>query len=329
MSIQPASTGCASAAREAGEPLAGTAPVATCWILIEQSGPWGKKALLESRLDPIFGQSLMDKAAGTGVSILLVRHCDRLERLATAGATRVWVAHTAPGATLLRHGTMTDLGAILDWDFAGLAAGALPPFGVVTTEPLLLVCTHSGRDSCCAIHGRALITGLLNEVSVPDRDFIWECSHIGGHRFAPTVMSLPGGAVFGRLDLPAALDVFSQSRSLTLTLENYRGRTCFTSPLQVAEIVVRQNAGIYGRDVLDALRVIDGRALPMPAMAAVPNGQSSLVSEVRHTDGRAWQVNLRREELSQPRPKSCGIDPTTAIIWRSVGLAEVTPWHSQ
>ena len=318
---------CSSAAREVGEPLAGTAPVATCWILIEQPGPWGKNALLDARLEPGVGELIKGRAECTGVSILLVRHPDRLDPASTNAGKNVWVVHTSPGATRMRHGIMHDVSVIADWDFSELAAGALPPFGVSTSEPLLLVCTHSGRDACCAIHGRALITELLEKISLEDRAFIWESSHIGGHRFAPTVMSLPCGAVFGRLTVDNAIEVFSGSQRCLLTLENYRGRTCYSPPLQVAEIAVRQHMGIYERDVLDVLRVIDDRALPMPALAQLPAVGESLVAEVRHEDGRAWQVNLRCEELAQPRPQSCGVEATNAAIWRSVGLTEAKPWH--
>ncbi|MDA3022635.1 MAG: sucrase ferredoxin [Actinomycetota bacterium] len=319
---------CSTAALEAGEPLAGTAPIATSWILIEQRGPWGKEALLDSRLSGDLGQTLKIKVTGTGVNILLVRHPDRLARNPHDEDPFVWVAHTCPGATQMRRGTMSNLDAITDWDFAELAAGSLPPFGVTTNEPLFLVCTHSGRDACCALHGRALITDLHQSLSAAERESIWECSHIGGHRFAPTVMSLPGGAVYGRLTAAAALTVFVNSHALTLTLDNFRGRTCFAQPLQVAEITVRQSAAIYERDVLDVLRVIDGRALAMPPMAELPGLGSSLVAEVRHADGRAWRVNLRREELAQSRPKSCGQEHTTANIWRSTGVAQVAPWSA-
>lgn len=318
---------CASAALEVGEPLAGTAPVATCWVLIEQPGPWGKQALVDSHLDPVLGQILKDRTEGTGVSVLLVRHPDRLERATGSDSRNVWIVHTSPGATRMRHGTMSDLTVIAGWDFTDMAAGALPPFGVSIVAPLLLVCTHSGRDPCCALHGRALITDLLRSVSAADREFIWESSHIGGHRFAPTVLSLPCGAVFGRLTVDDALAVYSDSQLSHLPLDNYRGRSCFTHPLQVAEIVVRQSLGIYERDVLDALRVIDGRPVPMPVMAALPGVGSSLVAEVRHVDGRAWQVNLRREELAEPRAESCGVEPTKVFTWRSVGVAAVTPWQ--
>ncbi|OEV07469.1 sucrase ferredoxin, partial [Streptomyces nanshensis] len=53
---------CATASRDLAEPLAGTAATARTWLLIEQPGPWGRKALTQSRLDPDLGQAL-DAAA--------------------------------------------------------------------------------------------------------------------------------------------------------------------------------------------------------------------------------------------------------------------------
>ncbi|MBV9923283.1 MAG: hypothetical protein JOY78_20875 [Pseudonocardia sp.] len=54
-------------------------------------------------------------------------------------------------------------------------------------DPLLLVCTHGRRDRCCALDGRALVRALV-EAGEPD---VWECSHLSGHRFAPTALVLP------------------------------------------------------------------------------------------------------------------------------------------
>ena len=78
------------------------------------------------------------------------------------------------------------------------------------------MCTHSRRDQCCAQHGRALLTGLLDQNS-PLRDRIWECSHIGGHRFAPVTLSLPCGIVHGRMNIPegvAMLALLGQGKVL-------------------------------------------------------------------------------------------------------------------
>ena len=47
----PETLPCASLSRALGEPLLGTASRVRGWVLLEQPGPWGREAVLQSRLD--------------------------------------------------------------------------------------------------------------------------------------------------------------------------------------------------------------------------------------------------------------------------------------
>ena len=321
---------CSSVSREIGEPLAGTAPVATCWLIIEQAGPWGRQSLLDSHMDKDLGRALTDLAESSGVRILLARHPDRSERtmLPTpkedSHLRNVWISHTSPGATRMRHGLMSDLTVLTTWDFAAISRGALPAFGESTTEPLTLICTQSGRDSCCAIHGRALLAEVISRVEPAERPTWWECSHIGGHRFAPTALSLPGGTVFGRLTPANMLRIHSDAKQGLLPTASYRGRSAFPPPFQVAEIAVREAAAVRERDSLDVLRVVDGRPVPVNLTA---DFGSSVMAEVRHQDGRSWHVNVRRVVLGNSRPESCGADAVDVQVWRAEGMSTVSPWR--
>ena len=129
---------------------------------------------------------------------------------------------------LLRHAVLESLAPLADWDLSAIAAGSLPAIGSVTREPLLLVCTHGKRDRCCAVNGRALLTSLLDAASPDQRERIWECSHVGGHRFSPVTVSLPSGAVHGRLGAdraPDLLERLDQDRVLILlNYVNYQGQ---------------------------------------------------------------------------------------------------------
>ena len=73
------------------------------------------------------------------------------------------------------------------------------PLPGVPAPPALLVCTHAERDPCCGTDGRALVDALA-AAGVPD---VWECSHLGGHRFAATALVLPTGYLYGHLDSTA------------------------------------------------------------------------------------------------------------------------------
>ncbi len=69
----------------------------------------------------------------------------------------------------------------------------------------LFVCTHGSRDLCCARFGLAAYR-YLEERTASQTDLrIYRCSHTGGHRFAPTLIDMPHGVYWGRMD-EAALD---------------------------------------------------------------------------------------------------------------------------
>ena len=323
------SAACSAGSLAASEPLAGTASVAQSWVVIEQPGPWGRQALTDSHLDPLIGESLVAASADSGTTVLLARHPDRLERDNMSGpgaATRnVWVAHTAPGHTRMRHGMTADLSEIASWDFHAIANGSLPSFGSATKDSLLLICTHSGRDQCCAVLGRRLMGETMDRLERHERATVWEASHIGGHRFAPTALSLPSGTVYGRLDLDDVLRIRADDEQRILSTRNYRGRSAFPQPLQVAEIAIREATQILDRDVLDVLWVTAGRAVPFAPRQPLPD-TSALQVEVRHVDGRAWQVTVRRESLATRRAESCGKEELDAHVWRAAGVSAAARW---
>jgi hypothetical protein len=67
----------------------------------------------------------------------------------------------------------------------------------------LLVCTHGAVDACCAKFGYPVYRRLRQiaaESELPDPVRVWRCTHFGGHRFAATVLDMPEGRYWGRLE---------------------------------------------------------------------------------------------------------------------------------
>ncbi|MFM7146826.1 MAG: sucrase ferredoxin, partial [Actinomycetales bacterium] len=286
----------------ASESLAGTAPYASTWIAIEQPGSWGRDALRSDALPNGVGSTLADRAKGANVGVLLVRHPDRPRQLADGDGRTVWIAHIGTH-TLIRL-TINDCRDLLSWDLPALAAGdlmtALRGTASVSAptqapDPLVLVCCHAARDACCAVHGRALYDALHSQSSPEGSQYLWQCSHLGGHRFAPTMLLLPLGAVYGRVTLPIAQTAITMATKGQLLLDQCRGRTHGPAPVQVAELDLRTTLDCPG-------------ATDLHFVQESAEDRSAVVV-AHHRDGRSWRLTLGREQTDLSRPVSCGADP--------------------
>ncbi|MDO8307994.1 MAG: sucrase ferredoxin [Actinomycetota bacterium] len=293
---------CSADALEAGESLAGTAPEASVWVVVEQAGPWGRDALTDSRLPVEVSAWLVDaKRAGAGV--LLARHPDRPQRSASPGR-HAWVARCAPGEPVLRHAVLPDLHALLEWDAARVASGDIDAIGEPAGPLLTLVCTHSGRDACCAVAGRDMIgrVAARGRTGAAVLGPVWECSHVGGHRFAPVLLSLPSGALHGRVP-PDATDALDAILRGDVVLDHLRGLTALPPADQAAVIEVARRTGI------DPLRL------------SVVDGPSVTVEDPK---GRAWRVDVTEVPLARDRRESCGKDQIPGTGWTCTAIQPVS-----
>lgn len=128
---------CATLSRELSEPLAATAATATTWLLVEQTGPWGAKALGQSHLDPEVGRALDAATGGTGVRVALIRRPGRHADCLPTARHEVVVAHTVPtpGRSWVRRGAVADPAELLALDFTALGAGEHGGFGTPHRRP--------------------------------------------------------------------------------------------------------------------------------------------------------------------------------------------------
>ncbi|HEY6882001.1 MAG TPA: sucrase ferredoxin, partial [Polyangiales bacterium] len=174
---------CAEISLAAGEPLAGTAVAATThFVVLEHAAPWGPSGVEDSGLPEPVVERLT--ALGKNVRVQLVRR-------RTAGP-RVKL-YLADGASL-RALTLERSEDLLALDFEGWLSGTAS-LGALEHEPLYLVCVHGKRDRCCALMGLPVHRALLEQVG----ERALETTHLGGHRFAATLLVLPHGVCYGRV----------------------------------------------------------------------------------------------------------------------------------
>jgi hypothetical protein len=295
---------CAVLSRELDEPVAGTAATQSAWLLLEQPGPWGRVAATDSRLDPALGGELDGRTAGTGVRLCLIRRPDK--GLDHDPPRRRWfAASTHPERTWLATGEVAQPTDLLKIDFPALDAGDRHAVAALEhtflATPILGICTNGKRDSCCATLGRQVVvaTDALDAAAFPggaSPPAVWEITHLGGHKFAPTGVVLPSGYVYGRLDTALAAQVLTEARHGRMVSEGCRGRSTWERPGQAAELAVRAELNEYRPGPLVVAAPVKTAGDPEPAWTVV----------VEHEDGRAYEVAVSGTYAPVPRAESCG-----------------------
>lgn len=319
---------CATASRDLAEPLAGTAAAARTWLLVEQPGPWGGKALTESRLDPALGRALEAATGAHGARVALIRRPGRHAECAGVARHRVFVARTVPGDSWIRTALLRtdELETLAALDFAALdsspgteGAALGPGWHPYGGDPLALVCTNGRRDRCCALLGRP----LAGELAASGAGDIWEITHIGGHRFAPTLLVLPYGYAYGRLDATGVKAVLHAVRDDHVLTEGCRGRSAWDRPGQAADLAVRARTGERRAEALTV------RHIAAPPEAEADGAKGVAVSArwavtVAHRDGRHWRVTVTERADGPALPASCGALAASPARMEIDGIEEGT-----
>jgi hypothetical protein len=294
---------CSVAAQVAGEPLAGTATRADVWLLIEHPGPWQHDALAHSGLsDPVRGWIAEQKEAVPRLREQLIR---RGPGSAPAPVdVFVALAHLSPPRLL--HFEMPSYADLAQLNIADMVARPEAYADHVHDEPLILVCTNARRDACCAKFGLPAFQALAALTG----DSVWQTTHLGGHRFAPNILILPGAASYGHLPLADLPRLVEATRRGEVLPDRYRGRTIHDAAVQAAECFIRRKA--------DLLRLDDLR-----------------LAHVEQTGEKAWRVRftgpwvgtlhvayVEVRPLPVPVPRSCGDEPTPVDVFHLVDHIE-------
>jgi hypothetical protein len=271
------------------EPLVGTAPDAVLrWILLEDGGPWGADTPRESGLPAPVIEWLLARHAEPNTRVQLIRRPGS----GTGPTRRLILVHAPPQAAGRK---LVELDVALD------ELPHLDPAALLETAPtcpslaaLWLVCTHGTRDRCCAKWGMPVFEALRQRH--PDR--VWQSSHLGGHRFAPTFLTLPEGLLWGRFD-SGRLDELRDGLELgQLTeLESLRGRCCYPRAVQAAECLIR---------VRDS--ITEDQALELLDAAALDAGRTRVRFAMRPGETEV-EVEVGPLTLDLNAPASCGDAP--------------------
>lgn len=275
---------CADEAEAREESIHGTASQVSNWLLIEQPGAWGRDALLESRMPLDVAQALSAGTKALGVRVILIRRGPRL----ASDRRNVYFARTHQSGSWVSHAFVDDAQELLELNLEPLTRGERVEGTDPVDHPLFLVCTHGRHDTCCSIRGNQV--SRLACTAYPA--FSWECSHIGGDRFAANLVCFPHGIYYGRITAAGLIDIAEAYRHGWLSLDHYRGRSSYPFDVQAAEFFLRRGQNILG---LDEVRLEGYRR----------EGKQSVEASFTIADGRSVTVVVRRSISARTYRLTC------------------------
>lgn len=283
---------CADDAESRGELLAGTASRADRFVLVEFPTPWPHKALDAFSVD--VRAALETVCAATSAKLLLIRRSG--ERSPGSGRyhhrwQRRWAVYDVKQRrSLWGHWTTeADLGPLVD-------AAKSAPSDRWSADPVVLVCTHARHDACCGVRGRPVAAALAEA----HPDMLWECTHVGGHRFAANLVLPLDGTYYGRVDAETGADLIdAHVEKSEISGEHVRGFSWMAPAAQAVAVEAHRRWGPAGADDISAasavvlgpdrwrVELIGGEALP-----------SSITAEVERVTGPEARLSC----LADPTP---------------------------
>ena len=233
---------CSDQSRARDDPMYGSASAGASWALFELSGAWGHSAFLDSAaiIDRTLGRAIARRAEAAGMRVAAIRRPGR--RPATP-RWRWFIAQSAEDSEALYHGEVSSPRDYLEVALDGSD-------GTRSTDPLVAVCAHGKHDQCCAVRGRGATAALAARYP----ELTWECSHLGGDRFAATLLVLPEGLCYGRVDSTDPAELVRLYHDGRVANAFLRGRTSLPHAVQAAQYFAREATG---EDRIAALSPLD------------------------------------------------------------------------
>lgn len=233
--------------------MAGSADRVDVWVLLEYRPVWRARPLLDSGLDPAILSWLDDGLTALANDGLKARPQLVRQPELDSDQVRLMVGVRERLAVFSGQG----YGFLKDVDLAAVARE--PDAYPLLDRPRYFVCTNGQRDVCCARFGLPTYTALREQVG----DRAWQITHLGGHRFAPNVLVLPQGALYGRVAADSVPAFVAGVEAGKLVFPMLRGRPCHPPAVQAAEAMVGRQGlvleGVQGDDDLVAVRFRNGR----------------------------------------------------------------------
>lgn len=221
---------CAEVSAAQNEPMIGSAPQVGLWIFLEVRETWEPKNLETNSL-PTVAKAWLDDAMARGEAEGLMPRAQ-------------FIRHRRRPSDPLTVMTFCD-GELRKQeisDYSELAS--INPLGnqMPKSEDILyFVCTHARRDLCCSREGLP----TWQRLDALSNGRAWQTTHLGGHRFAPNVLTLPSARSYGRVRVDEVDAFFADIESGEVPTKYLRGNAALPPDAQACEPTILLNGGSY------------------------------------------------------------------------------------
>jgi hypothetical protein len=215
----------------------GTGVHRQCFVLIECPPPW-KADELRSKAVSANLRSLGDefyKIHPNGILLFIYN-----EKLRRDGLTRILIFTPMSGFTQgyakqeIHVPSIEDVATVLKNWLAGEDVGGRDINPHVRD---ILICTHGAVDKRCGRCGVPFYrqaNAVVADLGV-ESVRIWQSSHFGGHRFAPTVLDVPQCRYYAWLDASSFAAILTYNGDISCLQYIYRGWAILPYPAQAME----------------------------------------------------------------------------------------------
>jgi len=208
---------CRDLCLESGEPAAGLGASPISYVLLHwPRGSWRVPRIRSHLMPETLGKAIL-AANASGIHVALVdgdeigfTHEGFIRRSVTPQEAEELLRHLAVGGSLE---------------------------GERDERMIVVCCTDGKQDPCCARYGFSTWRAL-RQAADPTRFRILQSTHLGGCRFAASLVVLPQRARYSRLEPTQVGDFLACLERASPYLPAYRGNPALAPPRQAAELAV-------------------------------------------------------------------------------------------
>jgi len=224
---------CSAASRYFREQLAGTAANSKAFILIEHFNPFPGK-VIEAHFDTEWLRKMQAIAKSYKGKLLLIRNKKTNNKTCRISFVDCTECKYFSVETEIENAVMVPLKEMIEDECTAWE-----------TDPFFLICSNGKKDKCCSKFGYPVYK-FFESFNADIK--VWECSHVGGDRFAANVVVMPYGIYYGHVAVEDVGHILVRTLLRKIYKNKFRGLSRRSFYEQAIEYHLREHLQNYDID---------------------------------------------------------------------------------